>query len=525
MPEGFDRYRWPLVGALFALCIAPTFVSYQPYLFSWDDSDYLMQSMQVSRALWSGSVHGLGAMASIRPPMMALLGWPWGRLTSWAAAGDCFLSLAVLTAFLVAFCLYLLLRIGVKPLALLAASVCLFASLGPYPHPTMSFIDLNTTAMAAAAHWASTAFLADNFFAWITLAALLLIPRAARTSSLSFKGGILEGVLWGFVLSLGVMTKLDFFYFVLLILPILLFITLRRSGSRALFAALTGFIVSSAPSAFYLARWGGPAFKDAKASSFGAVSNYYFIPLFQFLTACIRDSPGLLFSFMLVVAGLIYLLIKRRITLQSPDFLALAITIGFGAIVLAAANRQIRYAFPVIVALPFLTAVLLSGKGDSVPRRSAASAALLVFCIFVAAGVPMRHRAKRQSISRPEAVLAKAAARHAHRVLLATDSPTLNWALMQLAVQMSRSGASTEIETLANPTMETAPIQEDFQEISNADQVVFQDQDKLSPPFTNLRVPEYEYYVRQLGYLPIKVGKDITVYSRRCSDNENTRAC
>lgn len=63
------KSKWLVAGALFAFCVAPTFVSYQPYLFRWDDSDYLRRSIAVSRAFWSGNVHGLGAaMVSIRPP-------------------------------------------------------------------------------------------------------------------------------------------------------------------------------------------------------------------------------------------------------------------------------------------------------------------------------------------------------------------------------------------------------------------------------------------------------------------------
>ena len=292
--------------------------------------DYLTQSIEVSRAFWSGSFHGMGAMVSIRPPAMALLGLPWGPLASWNAAGDCFVSLAALTALLVALCLYLLLRIGVKPLALLTASVCVLASIGPYPHATY-FFSLNQKVMAAAAYWAATAFLADSFFAWTTLAAVLLIPYEARTSSVSTRAAVLHGILWGVLLSLGVMTKLNFIYFIVLILPILLLITLYHSGKRCAYAALAGFVCSSAPSAFYLARWGGSAFETLKASSFGGLAHYYYIPIFQFLTYCIRESPGLLLSFVLTVAGLGYLIAKNRITfLWRPDFWALAIMIGFG---------------------------------------------------------------------------------------------------------------------------------------------------------------------------------------------------
>ena len=133
MLDTLGKSRWFVLAALFAFCVAPTFISYQPYVFAWDDSDYLLRSIAVSRAFWSGNPNGLGAMVSIRPPAMTFLGLPWGPLASWDAAGKCFVTLAAVTSLLAAICLYLLLRIGVKPLFLVAASACVLASLGPYP--------------------------------------------------------------------------------------------------------------------------------------------------------------------------------------------------------------------------------------------------------------------------------------------------------------------------------------------------------------------------------------------------------
>jgi hypothetical protein len=53
------KSRWLLVAALFAFCVAPTVISYQPYLFAWDDADYLVRAIPLSRAFWSGNIHGL----------------------------------------------------------------------------------------------------------------------------------------------------------------------------------------------------------------------------------------------------------------------------------------------------------------------------------------------------------------------------------------------------------------------------------------------------------------------------------
>jgi len=499
------KSKWLVVAALFAFCVAPTFISYQPYQFRWDDSNYLLGSIKVSQAFWSGNVHGLGAMVGKRPPAMTLLGLPWGPLASWDAASKCFITLAAVISLLAALCLYLLLRIGVKPFFLVAASVCVVASIVPYPP-------------GASAHWDATAFMADNLFAWTTLAAVLLIPYEARTHCPSIKGAVMRGILWGSILSLGAMTKVNFFYFIVLIVPTLFFIRLHYGGLRGAVAALIAFACWSAPSAIYLARWGRPVFDNAKAFSFGRLADFYYIPLLQFLGDTIRESPGLVLSFVLTVTALIYIVIQRRRILWGPDFLTLLIMIGFGIVVLASHNRQIRFAFPAIVALPFLTGILMSGKGHSASGRSAALAAGLVLCGLLVASVPTRHRANRQqSLGRADAVLAQAAECNAKRIMLATDSPTLNRNLMHLAIAVSALGAAVRVDTLAYQAMSGAPIEEDFRAIRESDEVVFQDKDALSPPFANQRVLEYERYTRQQGgFDPIRVGGDVSVYPMYC---------
>jgi hypothetical protein len=62
--------------------------------------------------------------------------------------------------------------------------------------------------------------------------------------------------------------------------------------------------------------------------------------------------------------------------------LPLLVVIGFALIVLLSANRQIRYAFPAIVSLPFLIAILLSGREPSMPGRAAAMAASMCLVVF-----------------------------------------------------------------------------------------------------------------------------------------------
>ena len=98
---------------------------------------------------------------------------------------------------------------------------------------------------------------------------------------------------------------------------------------------------------------------------------------------------------------------------------------------------------------------------------------------------------------------------------LATDSPTLNINLLVLAIEISRSSDTVKAGTLAY-NVGRVPIDEVFRTIRESDQVVFQDKDALNPWWANLRVSEYERYVRQNGYVPIKVASDVTVYLIRC---------
>ena len=491
-----------LSAAVFVLCIAPTIVSYEPYSFTFDDSNYLWRSIAVSRAFWSGNTHEMRlSMVSIRPPVMTLLALPWGPSASWDAAGRCFVTLNTLTSLFVACCMFLLLRVGLKPLFLMIASVCALAALGPYPS-------------GADAHYSATGFMADSLFAWNALATTLLIPYEANTSTSSTRDALVRGFLWGIMLSVGALTKASFLYFIILVVPILFAIRMRRSGLRSAFVALISLTLCLIPAAVYWLRYGLPAMKNGWAASFGHDATLFYYPLSRFLSDTVRQSPGLLLSGMVTIAGIVFLVLKSRHAAWGTNVLPLLIMLGYCTISLASNNRQIRYSLPGIIGLPFLIGILISGKASVVSRGHAIIAAIFVFCCLVVAGVPMLHRADRQSIHIPEIVLAQAVESHAKRIVLATDSPSLNSDLMRLAVEVS-SRPSVELDYLAWRAASGTPIEEDFLTIGQSDLVVFQNSEALYPPFTNQRVPEYEQYTRQqFGDAPIKIVDGIRIYGK-----------
>ena len=360
------------------------------------------------------------------------------------------------------------------------------------------------------------------------------------------RGAVLRGIIWGSILSLGAMTKLSFLYFTGLIAAFLFFVHFNRNGFRSTVAALIGFALSSAPAVLYLLLCGRTVLAYAIAGSFGTLASLAYVPILQYLNDTIRDSPGLLLSFTLTAAALIYLLIGRRSVKLWPDFVALSILIVFGIVVIISPHKEIRYEFPVFLALPFLTAILLSGKRYSAPRPAAALTAGLVFCGLVTGAVPMMHRADRESLAKSNAILAQAAQCNAKHIILATDSPTLNGSLMWLALTVSSSHLievgglpqADEPKILGIPlySNDTLPAEKGFDRLLESDQVVFQNinalffqntrgvpptffsKEAIDAPFSNRvsRVAEYERYLRQSGYVPVRVDDDVNVYSMQC---------
>jgi hypothetical protein len=490
-----------MTAVVFAACIAPTIVSYRSYTFWWDDSSYLGRAVEASRAIWSMNLHNLRlAMVSIRPPVMTFLGVPWGPLNSWDAAGKCFVSLTSLTAFFAAVCLFLLLRSGMKPVFIVIGSICAFAAMGPYPD-------------GATAHRFATGFMADSLFAWIAFAATLLIPYEAMTSTSSIMDSILRGLLWGVIFSIGAITKVSYFYFLILIIPILFLVRTRRNGLRNAVLALMSLGLCLLPIAIYWLRFGLPALRNGWRASFGRDAAYFNDPFPQFVSETIRQSPGIFLSIICVVAAITYMSIKRRDLLLSINILPLLIMIGFLIIGLASKNREIRFMFAGIIAPPFLAGLLLSGKDLAFSRKSAAIAGLLAFCCLSAAGLPMMHRANQQSIQECDAVITQAVKYKAKSMLLASDSASLNGDLMRLAISVSPAHPSIVLDTLAWSAVNGVPIENDFNQIQEYDLVAIQNNPSLAPPFANERDAAYEQYAREHAVeAPITVGNNISVF-------------
>lgn len=133
----------------------------------------------------------------------------------------------------------------------------------------------------------------NSLLAWTTLAAVHLIPFELRSPCPSTRSAILRGILGVKILSFGVIAKLSFLYFIVLIVPILFLTRLRDAGTGSAFVWLIAFVLCSALSAFYTVRYGRSAFVRAAATTSGGLAVLSHNPLLQLLSSMIRESPGL----------------------------------------------------------------------------------------------------------------------------------------------------------------------------------------------------------------------------------------
>jgi hypothetical protein len=355
--------------------------------------------------------------------------------------------------------------------------------------------------------------MADSLFAWTAFAAMLLIPYETKIHNPSTTSSVLRGALWGMIFSLGAITKASFLYFIVLIVPVLLMIRIRRCGLRSALVSLILLVACSLPATIYWLRFGLQALTNGWSASFGKAAPLYNVPFLVMLTGVIRDAPGMLLFGLFVIAGGVYAIAKRRNIEAKTTLMPLLFTVVFCAISLASSNRQLRYSFVGFVALPFLLAILMPGKEYVVSCRAASTVTILAFCFMGAAAVPMLHRADSRCLVGSQAVLAQAVESGAKRILLATDSSTLNINLMHVASAVSPSRPDVETNDLAWSASFGHPIEDDFREIDRSDLVVFQNEKALDFAFTNLRVSEYEQYTqKRFGSMPFKVVGGIRIY-------------
>lgn len=99
--------------------------------------------------------------------------------------------------------------------------------------------------------------------------------------------------------------------------------------------------------------------------------------------------------------------------------------------------------------------------------------------------------------------------------MLVTNTSTLNYSLLKLAIEISSPKPDIELTPPSFRFITGAPIEEDFRDIREADLVVFQDEMAFDSPLVNSRLPGEERCARQYFGEPVEVAGGLRIYGKR----------
>jgi hypothetical protein len=466
----FVRGNWSsgIIFALFLILVAPSIVNYTPYYLAWDDTYFFHRAVCFHDAVYRLDVAGMADCYSLvsKSPILTFTTLPWGP----AASGEGLISMAM-----IALAIFIWIFVVVV--------YCVAVSAGAAVWPLL---------VAGLAVWFNPFlkgyggfFISDILLAWCTALLLLLIPLELRSKPGPARMDVTRGALWGLVIFVGVLTKTTFIFFLGPIAIAVIWIRFRRLGMPSCLRAALTAVVCSFPATVIWARFWRNYVGHAVEASFGGVSKFYAVAgltpalyLRGYIATC-------RWGCLPTAALLLYFAWKvRKANAQWFRILPVALILIFLAICSTIPINDYRYAMPVMIGLPFVLAVLPSNEEGS---RIYPSAAVLGFGLLacVLCSIPMIGRIDLTYVRYAGAVLDEIA-RPGTKIMLATETPSLNFETLLLAKELGGSRLhKVAIDSLIYDQIRGLSINDSYRRMEWADYVLF---DK--PPL--LREPKWE---------------------------------
>jgi hypothetical protein len=456
--------------------VAPSIISYRPYITGWDDLYFFHRALSLNHAVWHLDAKGWAETFSIlsKSPIMALIAAPWGGpdRNPEALLGLLRVTLAVTTWCIVLACAHLLLRMAVDPwLSLVAAMVLV----------------LNPVLL----HWAGF-YMADALVSWTTLLLLLLIPYESITEDFSRRQSVYRGLLWAFVFSIGVLSKVTFWALLAGAAPAILFLRFRRGGWRAVSASLSTCLLASLPALVIVIHYGDRFLNFAEATSVGAIAHYFASPHQSYGTTLLFywRSLGPTAPIVLIPAlCAIFQVFRRR--WNFGIWYGILLLTAYGVEVTTSLVRDPRYFLPVAIALPFLIAAAGS-RLHLVKFSWGPPAFALALLVSTLASWPMKTTIELSAVRTARSLLLACRSQGAKTALLASDSQAWNIETFLLARELLGGSASNlAVETVVYSVVQGTALDADRRRIAAADIVIVETPTPANEATVNQRTDEY----------------------------------
>jgi hypothetical protein len=317
-------------------------------------------------------------------------------------------------------------------------------------------IPLSTVLLAALAvclnpqlHQFQGAFLADYLLSFTILNSFLLFALEATREESNDRGAALRGAMWGLQCSIGMLTKLTYGYFGLLLFAPAMWLGKKRPR-HVVIKVTSAMIVGAAP-AFLLLAYAEGFLNHAFGASFGSISKFYTDNLSTgaFISSEIRGARVTWLIVILIVIQATWRRDLDRRRLWTALYLML-IVVGYFIISTLSANRDPRFFFPVWVVLPWCVAVGVAPKDLYVrilqPGAGATLVQMLLIVLLLLPGISHFNFRELEEARSALDVLPKD---RKVTVLLASDEPGFNVETLILARELDYSAFhDMDIETV-----------------------------------------------------------------------------
>jgi hypothetical protein len=470
---------------IFLGLLFPTVINYTPYPLAWDEAYYLHRAVCMNHAFYDFSLSQVTEClaGTHKGPIMALVSLPWGKVGgTYGGVGLAFVTLGlfVWTLALAAYLTCMRGGIPITSLLLGAATICLT------PFLRLTAGDMMT----------------DALLGWSVALGLMLIPLEYNRPQTKFWSGVLRGLLWGFVIDVGMLSKATFGFFVVSIGITLLIIRWRRSGVRPLLYALGGSAAGATPAILIWLMYGRNFLRFAILAA-RDLAALYSVPGMTAVGYWRRYFSDL--GWALIPLLFLCTLFIRGLMLEKQGSLVRLVPIGIILSYLFTAamsqNRDIRFTIPVMIAMPFCLAWTNLKSGSEMTVRPAPILAALLVGTLCA--IPMVARPETAPIQRIGDLLETLSHGRPTAVVLATEGVLFNGETVQLARQLgSENLRSISLDSLVYDEVNKVTLESGLGRIDRADYVLFSKPGNApGPDWTMTRAADYRSYCEKVGTL------------------------
>lgn len=305
--------------------------------------------------------------------------------------------------------------------------------------------------------------------------------------------------------SLGLLSKLTYFYFAGVTFGLLLLISLRRDGLRPSLTKLAGMVAVSLLPVLLFLRYSQEYWNHAWQSAFGPLTAFYNDHIHRWAFLCMSVAEmGWVYWLGVAVLLCIALLSwwrTRQTRSLSTAALLFAIVLGYLLIATGSPNKDPRFFWPVWLCLPFCALAATASAGWApVPIRGVGFAPLWLSSVL---SVAAAGRFDMHAVTKMELVLESLPHNRPIQVLMANDEGAYNIETLILARQLDLAEfhqirLGTVVYDIVSGTMPA----ESIKRLLHANYVIMRwPLQAGAPEWTNRYLPQFRAAVKANGHL------------------------